>query len=303
MDDLRVVQDLLTDTILGGAGIESVGENFGGWYTRPSGGVLVTRRDRELMERLVDHIRTDSVVAESANRTDVYDEVVTAVVDGTVARDAGTLDTDRLASELLARIRAGIEEWSVLWPVPGLALPEGATLRLGGLILGRLSDAQADDVRIGMEAIGRTVRRGEDGAPGSALPSIMEDTEEVLASSAYWAVGLVEGRRKAIEWIMEERVTVALDVLRVFGLYVGIDPDRTHLGEPADAATRRRGACSTTIRRGGPTAPHPSRISASPTNSMMRRCSGCAISLSSSGRRPLLRSSLPQRWSASSSSA
>jgi hypothetical protein len=239
MASFEEVAALLNEIIIEETDVPSSMDDFGGSYAYGSGSVEITRRDHRLMVQLAQQLRADPAIAESVSQRDAYDEVVTAVIDGVVAREAGTFDSGRLAAELLDRLRAGFEDWTVLWPVSGLILPNGASLEVGGLTISMLTDAKRAAIRHDMETIGRTVRLGPQGRPGSALPHVMETADQTLASSDYWAIGTVQGRRKSVRWIMEERVTVALDVLRAFALYVGIDPDRTLLGDSTSTAERR----------------------------------------------------------------
>jgi hypothetical protein len=238
MDNIQAVADLLTEIVMQGTDIEATGDEFGGWISRSGMGVALTRRDRALMAKLTKRVRTDPIIALNASVKDVADEVSTTIFDGVTAREEGRFDADHFARDLLDRVRAGYQTWSVVWPVPGIRLPDGATLEVGGLTLGVLHADTRAAIDRDMTSIGKMVRLYNK-PPGSALPSLMNQTDRTLGSSEYWALGTIEGRRASIKWIMEERVTIALDVLRVFGLYVGIDPDQTSLGDPWRPDERR----------------------------------------------------------------
>jgi len=67
---------------------------------------------------------------------------------------------------------------------------------------------------------------------------MLKNFRKLMRGGPCWAVGQVTGRDEAIERISSERLTIALDVLRTFALYLGIDPHHVHLGVSTPKAVK-----------------------------------------------------------------
>ena len=129
--------------------------------------------------------------------------------------------------------------WSVLWPIPSLTIPEGNELDLAGFTLSALSEAEVTGVREEHELIAQTMRIGEHGEPGSALPHMRDVFDKTISSSVCWARGAVRARTASVDRIAAEEIRIALAVLRTFALYIGINPDDTLLDVPPNSNIRR----------------------------------------------------------------
>jgi len=197
------------------------------------------KEGRKLLGEMIEVVSNDKIVAQNLSIKEVETEVITTVFEAAIADDQGRLDVDNVVAALVERLEQGLGEWITVWPVLNLSMPNDRSIRLAGLTIGKVGGSERSKMTEDIEWVGRTVRIGRDGAPGSALPHIQKSTDETLASSECWGVGTIYGRKGAVEEVVEERVVIATDILRCFGMYIGIDPDETLLGIPNQPGIRR----------------------------------------------------------------
>jgi len=151
------------------------------------------------LDRIVGALREEPDITRHATPEDVYNVVSTAMVTMAVRHEEGTLNLDDLAEELDQEARGDLQEYKVLWPLPGLRMPPGSTLDLAGLSIGPLVPA---------EQAGLAADAQQRGVPGFINRS--------LPSPWCWARATVLARASSLQDVVAEQVRIAEAVLRLF---------------------------------------------------------------------------------------
>lgn len=198
--------------------------------------VSLNRRARELLNTVVEEIR-DKRWSIELSRKELEQEVVTTLFEGTQALLENSFDEDALIESLLSRLSEKSLTWDVYLPILGLELPEGCHLTLAGGTLKELTNDEKHNLRDEYITIWRQARWNSPEKMQSGINKLTEQLEETINSSKFWYHIQVYGRAQSAKNQAVEAAALAMDILRFFALFNGINPEVFNLSFPHQAVT------------------------------------------------------------------
>jgi len=204
-----------------------------GIYSRAGVSINVNRKGRVLISELVREFQKDKFLSTSFSNKELENEIIDSVLEAALALDKGKSSIEEVVTTLLNRLNSERDNWLIILPIIGIELFEGAEIRLAGGAIRAFTEEDSRKLNRDAMDIWSTLRY-EDVVRQKRISELNGVLKDILSSSKVWFQTSVEGKREAAYSLALESCTLALDVLRFFALYVGIDPDTTALAIPTE---------------------------------------------------------------------
>lgn len=205
-----------------------------GIYSRSGVSIMVNMKGRAHIDELVGELRKDKVLRISLSQQEMESEIVDSLVEAAVALDKGRLSLPDVITGLLNRVNQGRKNWRIFLPIIGIDFPEGVELKLVGGVIHTMGEKNTKRLRRNAMYIWDGAKLRTKKSKQKRLRDLTGIFDDIVSSSGVWFRTEVEGRQRAALELALESSTLALDILRFFAPYIGIDPDTSALAIPTE---------------------------------------------------------------------